>query len=236
LRSPKNICEENISRRGIRQDEQKERTSDATLPCYINQNPREPEDLQYNPTGLYGGKVEALGMKYGPAQCFCCQRFFHSSQFRTRKPKCVKCAGNHFTKESTKTTEAPPECCLCDGAHPASYLLCPRNTINHHPNPKETAPPEKKWKRRDATSTPRQEPQQKPTPELSAENFPPLPAEPAEKNLNYLKLLWSYSTQTPEMPRSVQGVQTVRTHRSQHSYECRTPGRSLQIYRTRQLN
>ncbi|GFT57692.1 hypothetical protein NPIL_502051 [Nephila pilipes] len=62
--------------------------------------------------------------------------------------------------------------------HPASYLACPRNPTNHPPKPKETAPPENKCRRRAVTSTPHQEPRHKPAPELSAENFPPLPSKP----------------------------------------------------------
>ncbi|GFW65654.1 nucleic-acid-binding protein from transposon X-element [Trichonephila clavipes] len=61
-------------------------------------------------------KIEPLRPKYGPPQCFHCQGFFHSSRFRTRTPRCVKCAGNHLAKECTtkpvktfSNTPTPPK-------------------------------------------------------------------------------------------------------------------------------
>ncbi|GFS55490.1 hypothetical protein NPIL_559791 [Nephila pilipes] len=55
----------------------------------------------YNVTqlGCVEVKVEALRKKHGPTQCFCCQGIFHSYQFCTRKPRCVKCTRNPLTKE-----------------------------------------------------------------------------------------------------------------------------------------
>ncbi|GFQ87492.1 nucleic-acid-binding protein from transposon X-element [Trichonephila clavata] len=74
--------------------------------------------------------VEVLRKKYGPPQCFRCQGFFHSSKYCTRAPRCVKCAGDHLTKECTKDIKDPATCCLCGGDHPASYLQCPKNPNN----------------------------------------------------------------------------------------------------------
>ncbi|GFR04779.1 putative RNA-directed DNA polymerase from transposon X-element [Trichonephila clavata] len=45
-------------------------------------------------------KVEVLREKYGAPQWYRCQGFFHSSIYCTRAPSCVKCAGDHITKES----------------------------------------------------------------------------------------------------------------------------------------
>ncbi|GFS55492.1 hypothetical protein NPIL_559801 [Nephila pilipes] len=74
--------------------------------------------------------------------------------------------------------KASPKCCLCEGEHPASYLMYPRNPINHPPKPKQSQQSENKWERPATTSTSRQDPQQTPAPELSAANFPPLPSRP----------------------------------------------------------
>ncbi|GFS83200.1 hypothetical protein NPIL_397391 [Nephila pilipes] len=71
-----------------------------------------------------------------------------------------------------------PKCCLCGGNHPASYLACPRNPINHPPKPKEKTPPENRWSCRAMTSTPLQEAQAKAVPIASVEEFPPLPSKP----------------------------------------------------------
>ncbi|GFV54732.1 nucleic-acid-binding protein from transposon X-element [Trichonephila clavipes] len=75
-------------------------------------------------------KIEILRKKYGPPQCYRCQGFFHSSRYCTRAPRCVKCAGDHLTKECKKKIDEPPKCCHCDGDHPASYLQCPKNPQN----------------------------------------------------------------------------------------------------------
>ncbi|GFY34699.1 nucleic-acid-binding protein from transposon X-element [Trichonephila clavipes] len=58
-------------------------------------------------------KVEPLRPKLGPAQCFRCQGFYHSSKFCTRNPKCVKCGQTHLTRNCTKTSETDATCCNC---------------------------------------------------------------------------------------------------------------------------
>ncbi|GFT64518.1 nucleic-acid-binding protein from transposon X-element [Trichonephila clavipes] len=58
-------------------------------------------------------KVEPLRPKIGPAQCFRCQGFFHSSKFCTRNPKCVKCGQPHLTRNCTKTSATEATCCNC---------------------------------------------------------------------------------------------------------------------------
>ncbi|GFT52013.1 nucleic-acid-binding protein from transposon X-element [Trichonephila clavipes] len=58
-------------------------------------------------------KVEPLRPKIGPAQCFRCQGFFHSSKYCTRNPKCVKCGQPHLTRSCTKTSATEATCCNC---------------------------------------------------------------------------------------------------------------------------
>ncbi|GFQ92606.1 nucleic-acid-binding protein from transposon X-element [Trichonephila clavata] len=79
--------------------------------------------------------VETMRRKYGPAQCYRCQGFFHSSKFCTRNPKCVKCGKPHLTRDCMKTKEEEPTCCHCQGNHPANYIGCPRNPLNRPPPP-----------------------------------------------------------------------------------------------------
>jgi len=61
----------------------------------------------------------------GPAQCFACQGFGHSSNHCNHTPKCVKCGNNHETKTCSKTADQPPKCCNCGGPHTANYRKCP---------------------------------------------------------------------------------------------------------------
>lgn len=80
----------------------------------------------------------------GPSQCFACQGFGHSSANCNHSARCVKCAGNHPTKECKKTADDPPKCCNCGGEHTANYRKCPtysnqveileksRKPNNHH--------------------------------------------------------------------------------------------------------
>ncbi|GFX47082.1 nucleic-acid-binding protein from transposon X-element [Trichonephila clavipes] len=80
-------------------------------------------------------KVEPLRPKIGPAQCFRCQGFFHSSKYCTRNPKCVKCGQPHLTRSCTKTSATEATCCNCQGNHPANYTGCPKNPLNKPPPP-----------------------------------------------------------------------------------------------------
>ncbi|GFY46800.1 RNA-directed DNA polymerase from mobile element jockey [Trichonephila inaurata madagascariensis] len=80
-------------------------------------------------------EVDTMRRKFGPAQCYRCQGFFHSSRFCTRNPKCVKCGKPHLTKDCTKTRDEEPTCCHCQGKHPANYTGCPRNPLNKPPPP-----------------------------------------------------------------------------------------------------
>ncbi|GFY64696.1 RNA-directed DNA polymerase from mobile element jockey [Trichonephila inaurata madagascariensis] len=76
--------------------------------------------------------VEPLRPKFGPAQCFRCQGFFHSSKFCTRNPKCGL---PHLTKDCTKSSNTEATCCDCQGNHPANFTGCPRNPLNKPPPP-----------------------------------------------------------------------------------------------------
>lgn len=58
-------------------------------------------------------------------QCTNCQHYGHTKSFCKRKPKCIKCAGNHLSKNcERKNWEAQVKCALCNGNHPANYKGC----------------------------------------------------------------------------------------------------------------
>lgn len=60
-------------------------------------------------------------------QCKRCCGFFHTANFCQKHPRCVKCAGSHFSHECDKKGFIDqPKCanCGCLG-HPASYRGCP---------------------------------------------------------------------------------------------------------------
>ncbi|GFW74187.1 hypothetical protein TNCV_2523911 [Trichonephila clavipes] len=78
----------------------------------------------------------------GPAQCFRCQGFFHSSKYCTRNPKCGQ---PHLTRSCTKTSAT---CCNCQGNHPANFTGCPKNPLNKPP-PKVNFWEERARKRRE---------------------------------------------------------------------------------------
>lgn len=57
-------------------------------------------------------------------QCKRCQAFGHTKGYCKKDPACVKCAGNHLTKNCTIRNEEKAKCVNCREAHPASYRGC----------------------------------------------------------------------------------------------------------------
>ncbi|GIY62197.1 nucleic-acid-binding protein from transposon X-element [Caerostris darwini] len=71
--------------------------------------------------------VEKYNNKGGISQCHRCQLFSHSSINCKLPIKCVKCAGQHLTKDCSITNHTEtPVCANCQGSHPASYRGCPK--------------------------------------------------------------------------------------------------------------
>lgn len=63
--------------------------------------------------------------KSGPAQCFLCQRFDHSSNNCHHLLRCVKYSGQHLVQECLKQPDQALTCCNCSGDHPANFPRCP---------------------------------------------------------------------------------------------------------------
>lgn len=58
-------------------------------------------------------------------QCATCQRYGHIRGFCFRKPRCVKCVGDHATSNcQRKGLTEYVKCILCGGNHPANYKGC----------------------------------------------------------------------------------------------------------------
>lgn len=51
--------------------------------------------------------------------------FGHSSSNCGHSPRCVKCGGDHTTRDCTKPKEEKAKCCNCGGEHTANYRGCP---------------------------------------------------------------------------------------------------------------
>lgn len=58
-------------------------------------------------------------------QCHRCQRWNHATSNCHSSPRCLKCAGEHWTRECTLSREEKPTCTNCEGGHVASNLECP---------------------------------------------------------------------------------------------------------------
>ncbi len=58
-------------------------------------------------------------------QCSRCQQLGHTKNYCAKKVRCVKCAGDHLTKDCKKTIDTKPVCANCGGEHPANYKGCP---------------------------------------------------------------------------------------------------------------
>lgn len=57
-------------------------------------------------------------------QCKRCQLFGHTQGFCRMNPQCVKCGGNHETRDCRKPAATKPKCANCQLEHPANYRGC----------------------------------------------------------------------------------------------------------------
>ncbi|GFW38662.1 nucleic-acid-binding protein from transposon X-element [Trichonephila clavipes] len=139
------------------------RKTGLPMPLFLLSLPKyEPNKDVYNITELcyMKIKIEPLDKKKGPAQCFRCQGFFHSSKFCTRNPKCVKCGKPHLTSDCKKPKDTEATCCHCQGNHPANFSGCPKNPLNKPPPPpKVNFLDERTRKRKEEMEARKQQPQ-----------------------------------------------------------------------------
>lgn len=93
---------------------------------YIDLDPRSPTDDIYKITRMLHTvvNVEDVRQHHKVVQCTRCQNFNHTKAYCNHPPKCVKCAGNHFSQDCKKSKESPATCALCQQPHTANYRGC----------------------------------------------------------------------------------------------------------------
>lgn len=86
------------------------------------------EDINkiYGITDIMGMRVEIVPLKKNNLipQCKNCQGYGHTQNYCARRPRCVRCTGNHSTSQCDKPKSACPKCIHCGGEHPANYRGC----------------------------------------------------------------------------------------------------------------
>ena len=106
----------------------KNRLNGSPLPLfYVDLYPEIDNKNIYSITHLMHTRIsiEAPHHKKEIPQCARCQRYGHTHKFCNRDARCVKCAGEHETKNCTrKTKDSNVKCVLCSGNHPANYKGC----------------------------------------------------------------------------------------------------------------
>ncbi|UYV80015.1 hypothetical protein LAZ67_18001422, partial [Cordylochernes scorpioides] len=81
--------------------------------------------------------VESFRTTNRVTQCFNCQVFGHGQLNCFLKPKCVKCAEEHHSKDCPrKSRQLPPKCANCEEAHTANYRGCPKFPRVHQQQPR----------------------------------------------------------------------------------------------------
>ena len=81
----------------------------------------------YSIKGLLNNRVvfEPPRPKKEVPQCGNCQQYGHMKSCCRRKPKCIKCAGDHASIDCDRKGRTPDvKCVLCGGNHTANYKGC----------------------------------------------------------------------------------------------------------------
>lgn len=105
------------------------------------------------------------------AQCHRCQEWGHATTNCYADPACLKCAGEHLTKDCKKPRSEPAKCVNCNKDHPANATICDiykrrLEMIGRLQKKAKTRNREKGRQHRDLNDK-RQYPQLRPTPGVS---------------------------------------------------------------------
>lgn len=102
-------------------------TSKEPLPLFfVDLDPQDGNEKIYSIKRLLRSvvKIEEPHKRNTPPQCTRCQNYNHTKAYCNYPPRCVKCAGTHFSYECQKSRDVPATCALCSGSHPANYRGC----------------------------------------------------------------------------------------------------------------
>ena len=106
----------------------KQRSTKKPLPIFIVElEPHTNNKLIYNIKRLLNCNIrfEPPIPKREIPQCSNCQHYGHTRKYCRRKPKCIKCAGDHASTACDKKGRlSNAKCVLCEGNHPANYKGC----------------------------------------------------------------------------------------------------------------
>ena len=106
----------------------KQRQTQKPLPMFVVEILQNPTNKDiYKITSLLHSRVsfEPPRPKRQIPQCANCQQYGHTKSYCRRYPKCIKCAGDHLSKDcSQKLPSKDVKCVLCAGNHPANYKGC----------------------------------------------------------------------------------------------------------------
>src|SRR6266550_3925021 len=138
-------------------------------------------------------------------QCVRCQQLGHTKNYCAIAQRCVKCAGNHWTKDCKKPIDVKPTCANCGGEHPANYNGCPV------------------YKKKQEALTPKRE---KVTQRMQKKQGQP--AKPVASNLSYAKVAATGTSAIPTTNRYQQLAQQQHPELTQHQAQHKKQQKQLE--------
>ena len=128
LRTPRGHQRRATKRRphGPKYNEYKTQTKEPLSLFNVDLEPQANNKEIFNLQFLGNTKItiEAPHKSHNIVQCQRCQAYGHSKTYCTKPYQCVKCGGQHDSKDCTKPRHNPAKCALCGDDHPANYKGC----------------------------------------------------------------------------------------------------------------
>ena len=94
---------------------------------FVDLDPAENNKEIYKITALQNKIVQIdppRAKKNNIVQCMRCQQYGHTKSYCNRPFLCVKCGGQHNSKECKMSKDTPATCALCGGNHPGNCREC----------------------------------------------------------------------------------------------------------------
>ena len=106
----------------------KQRQTQKPLPMFVIEIESNPSNKEiYKVSSLLRSRVvfEPPRPVRQVPQCGNCQQYGHTKSYCRRCPKCIKCAGDYYSKNCPQQNLFKDvKCVLCDGNHPANHKAC----------------------------------------------------------------------------------------------------------------